>query len=189
MFEVGCGVGNFTFPLAELNQEMEVVGCDISAKAIELFQQNEAYDSDRFRVFVADIIKDDLGDMVGVESVDVATSIFVLSALPPESLPAVIENIAKTLKPGGSWFIRDYSADDAAQHRFNPDQSQLADRLFVRQDGTLAHYFIAKDLIELVVTGGKFALIEEKEIRSRTTNGKTKLDLERIFIQLKFRKL
>lgn len=187
LFEVGCGVGNFSFPLAELNEELEVVGCDISGKAVELFQGNEAYGSGRFRVFVADIIKDDLGTMVGLGSVDIATTIFVLSALPPESLPLVIQNIWNTLTPFGSWFIRDYSANDAAQHRFNPSQSQLDARLFVRQDGTLAHYFDVRELVGLMQD--RFEVVEESDIRSRTRNAKTGLDLERIFIQLKLRKI
>lgn len=186
LFEVGCGVGNFTFPLAELNEELEVVGCDISAKAVELFKENEAYVSGRFNVFVADIIKDDLSQVVGEGSVDIATSIFVLSALPPETLPQVIKNVWKTIKPNGSWFIRDYSSSDAAQHRFNPDKSQLERGLFVRQDGTLAHYFDPEELKGL--TEELFEVVECKEIKSRTSNVKMGLDLERSFIQLKLRK-
>lgn len=189
LFEVGCGVGNFSFPLAELNKDLEVVGCDISGRAVELFMGNEGFDGERFKVFEADIINDDLKGMVGAGSVDYATSIFVLSALPPESLPKVIDNIWDTLKPTGSWFIRDYSSNDPAQHRFNPSQSQLEPKLFVRQDRTLAHYFDVKELVSLIVSRGKFEVTEEKEIRSRTRNVKTGLDLERSFIQLKFRKI
>ena len=37
LFEVGCGVGNFSFPLAEINENLEFVGCDISPRAGELF--------------------------------------------------------------------------------------------------------------------------------------------------------
>ena len=185
LFEVGCGVGNFTFPLAELNDKLKVVGCDISPRAIELFKENEAYASGRFEVFTADITKDDLSAQIQ-GSVDIATCIFVLSALPPETLPFVIENVWKTLKPGGSWFIRDYSSSDAAQHRFNPEKSQLSRRLFVRQDGTLAYYFEREELIDLVA--GLFEVQECKEIKSRTTNMKSGLDLERSFLQLKLKK-
>lgn len=186
LFEVGCGVGNFTFPLAELNEKLEVMGCDISPRAIELFKENELYATGRFNVFVADIIKDDLSAVVGEESVDIATSIFVLSALPPESLPHVIRNVCRTLKPDGSWFIRDYSSSDAAQHRFDPAKSQLERGLFVRQDGTLAHYFDPEELTRLM--GELFEVLECKEVKSRTSNLKTGLNLERSFIQLKLKK-
>lgn len=188
LFEVGCGVGNFTFPLGELNEKLEVVGCDISSKAIELFKENVAYESGsgRFNVFVADIIKDDLSEIIGEASVDIATSIFVLSALPPETLPSVIKNVHKTIRPSGSWFIRDYSASDAAQHRFNPIKSKLEKGLFVRQDGTLAHYFDSNELGQLMEE--LFEVVECKEVKSRTINMKTGLDLERSFIQFKLTK-
>ena len=186
LFEVGCGVGNFTFPLVEINAELEVVGCDISTRAIELFKENVAYASGRFDVFVADIIKDDLSERVGEDSVDIATSIFVLSALPPETLPQVIKNVCKTIKPGGSWFIRDYSSSDAAQHRFDANKSRLERGLFVRQDGTLAHYFDPGELTGLMEE--LFEVVETKEVKSRTSNFKTGLDLERSFIQLKLKK-
>lgn len=186
LFEVGCGVGNFTFPLMDINGELEIVGCDISTRAIELFQENEAYATGRFDVFVADIIKDDLSERVGEESVDIATSIFVLSALPPETLPKVIKNVCRTIKPGGSWFIRDYSSSDAAQHRFDANKSRLERGLFVRQDGTLANYFDPGELTGLMEE--MFEVIEAKEVKSRTSNFKTGLDLERSFIQLKLKK-
>lgn len=191
LFEVGCGVGNFTFPLTECNENLRVVGCDISSRAVELFKENEAYKSGRFEVFVADIIKDDLLALIGGENkrVDYATCIFMLSALPPETLPQVIRNVWKTIKPGGSWFIRDYSSSDAAQHRFNPDQSQLSPRLFVRQDGTLAYYFDPQEIVELVSKDGLFSVQECKEIKSRTKNVKIGLDLERSFIQLKLKRI
>lgn len=185
LFEVGCGVGNFTFPLAECNDQIHIVGCDISSRAIELFKENEVYSSGRFHVFVADIIKDDLSSSVGQDLIDFATCIFVLSALPPETLPQVIKNVWKTIKPGGSWFIRDYSSSDAAQYRFNPDQSQLSTRLFVRQDGTLAHYFDPVEIVEMVTKEGLFDVKECKEVKSRTKNIKSGIDLERSFIQLK----
>lgn len=185
LFEVGCGVGNFTFPLAEMNEKLKIFGCDISPRAIELFKENQIYDPNRFDVFVSDITKDDLSINVN-ECIDISTCIFVLSALPPECLPFVIENVWKTLKPNGLWFIRDYSSSDAAQHRFNPSTSQLSRRLFVRQDGTLAHYFEEEGLVNLVREW--FEVIECKEIKSRTKNAKTGIDLERCFIQLKLKK-
>ena len=185
MFEVGCGVGNFSFPLAELNPKLTVNGCDISPRAVELFKENEAYEEGRFRVFVADITKDDLS-IHADGCIDIATCIFVLSALPPETLPFAVKNVWKILKPNGSWFIRDYSSSDAAQHRFNPATSQLSRRLFVRQDGTLAHYFDPTELVDLV--SELFEVEECKEIKSRTTNAKSGLDLERSFVQLKLRR-
>ena len=188
LFEVGCGVGNFSFPLSGCNKKMKVIGCDISSRAIEIFKEHDLYGTGRFDVFVADIIKDDLAGMIGEESVDFATCIFVLSALPPETLPQVIRNVWRTIKPEGTWLIRDYSSSDPAQHRFDPLHSQLSTRLFVRQDGTLAHYFNPQEILDLMTREGLFVVKECKEVKSRTSNVKMGLDLERSFLQLKLTK-
>lgn len=71
---------------------------------------------------------------------DIVTSIFVLSALPPEKFVNAIENIKSALRPGGLWLFRDYAVTDAAQARFKPER-KLSDNLFVRQDGTLSYFF------------------------------------------------
>jgi methyltransferase-like protein 6 len=188
LFEIGCGVGNFSFPLAELNHELTVFGCDISPRAIELFREHEAYKSGsgRFKVFVADIIKDDF--LEHVELVDIATCIFVLSALPPECLADVVRNVARVIKPGGSWFIRDYASDDAAQLRFDSSYSQLEKRLFVRQDGTLAHYFNIDELAGIAVDAGGFEVVEKKIVLGLTRNVKKGIELERRFVQLKLKR-
>lgn len=190
VFEVGCGVGNFLFPLLEVSGTRvgKVYGCDISTRAVQLFKENPAFDADRMTVFVADILKDRLADTV-IQPVDICTSIFVLSALPPESLKAAIENVWEVLKPGGRWFIRDYAAGDAAQQRFDPSRSKLQRNLYVRQDGTLANYFEKDELLALLTVGGKFGVVECKEIRSKTTNKKEGLDLDRLFWQIKLEKL
>lgn len=188
VFEVGCGVGNFGFPLEEEAGTgiTKFYGCDISPKAVELFQQNEAFDPVKMQVFVADITKELLTDKIPSGSVNIATSIFVLSALPPETLPFVIRNVWSCLAEQGCWFIRDYAVNDAAQLRFDPAKSQLQKNLFVRQDGTLAHYFDQQELLQLV--SPYFRVLECKEIQSRTQNRKENLDLERRFLQLKLEK-
>lgn len=189
VFEVGCGVGNFGFPLLEDAGAgiSKFYGCDISPKAIELFQKNDAFDAKKMQVFVADITQELLVHKIPAKSVNIATSIFVLSALPPETLPFVIKNVWECLAPGGRWFIRDYAENDAAQLRFDPTKSRLQRNLFVRQDGTLAHYFDQEELLELLKP--HFRVIECKEIQSRTQNRKENLDLERRFIQLKLERI
>lgn len=191
VFEVGCGVGNFLFPLVELvgpGAVRKVYGCDISPKAVQLFKENPAFIPEKMTVFVADILKDRLADTV-TEAVDACTTIFVLSALPPEGLPAAIKNIWQVLKPGGRWFIRDYAVNDAAQHRFDPAKSKLQKNLYVRQDGTLARYFEQEELVKELTAEGLFRVLECKEIRSKTTNRKEGLDLDRLFLQIKLEKL
>lgn len=49
IFEIGCGVGNTVFPILAYNVDPKlfVYCCDFSTKAIDILQQNSAYDIDR----------------------------------------------------------------------------------------------------------------------------------------------
>jgi len=140
VFEVGCGVGNFIFPLMGKNPKVFAYACDFSTRAVDFVRQNPAATPDRCHAFVADITKDDLIKEVPEGSVDFATLIFVLSAIEPQHMEAALANIFKTLKPGGHLFFRDYALYDQAQLRFKPGH-KLQENLYVRQDGTMAYYF------------------------------------------------
>lgn len=140
VFEVGCGVGNFIFPLLEKNPKVTAYACDFSPRAVDFVKQNPKYAEGRCHAFVADITKDDLTSEVPAGSVDFASLIFVLSAIEPQHMGAVLHNIHKTLKPGGLLFFRDYGLYDFAQLRFKPGH-KLQENLYVRQDGTMAYYF------------------------------------------------
>jgi SAM-dependent methyltransferase len=87
--QVGCGVGNTTFPLAASNPSAKIFSCDYSATAVDILRGSPAFDTGRMHVFVADITKDDLKGHVPQGSVDVVSCIFALSANSPASLPKV----------------------------------------------------------------------------------------------------
>lgn len=54
--QVGCGVGNTTFPLLEVNPWAQVYACDYAPTAIQLVKANPEYAaSGRVHAFVADI--------------------------------------------------------------------------------------------------------------------------------------
>lgn len=76
-----------------------------------------------------------LTDNVPAGSVDVASLIFVLSAIHPERFVGVLKNIAEVLKPGGFLIFRDYGLHDMAQIRFGRG-NKIAENFYVRQDGT-----------------------------------------------------
>lgn len=60
----------------------------------------------------------------------------------------MLRKLARSLKPGGLLFIRDYGRYDEAQLRFKKG-SKLDDHFYVRQDGTCAYYFDLEELVAL----------------------------------------
>ena len=68
-------------------------------------------------------------------TVDVASLIFVLSAIHPDNFIEALINIRSILKPDGVVVFRDYGLHDMAQIRFGRG-NKLAENFYVRQDGT-----------------------------------------------------
>ena len=58
LLEVGCGVGNFLFPLLEENVGLFMYGCDFSPRAIQLVKSDPRYNENRMKVFVSDVTTD-----------------------------------------------------------------------------------------------------------------------------------
>lgn len=58
LLEVGCGVGNFLFPLLEENAGLFIYGCDFSPRAVQLVKNDARYNEERVKAFVSDITKD-----------------------------------------------------------------------------------------------------------------------------------
>ncbi|XP_073425273.1 tRNA N(3)-cytidine methyltransferase METTL6 isoform X2 [Dendrobates tinctorius] len=95
MLEAGCGVGNCLFPLLEEDPNLFVYACDFSPRAIQFVKQNSCYNPDTCKAFQCDLTKDNLTDEISADSVDVATLIFVLSAIHPDKMHLAVENIYK----------------------------------------------------------------------------------------------
>ncbi|KAJ1810176.1 hypothetical protein LPJ77_001096 [Coemansia sp. RSA 2523] len=185
LLEIGCGVGNFIWPVLERNPNLKVFACDFSPRAVGFVKAHEAYSEDRCHAFVCDITKDRLSDTIPPHSVDIVSAIFVFSALPPEKQAQAVKNITEILKPGGRVLFRDYAMYDLAQLRFKPGH-KLEDNLYVRQDGTLSYYFTVERLRELFVQHGGMVEQENGYTVKRLVNVKKNIDSERIFAQAKF---
>ncbi|KAJ2558818.1 hypothetical protein EV175_000616 [Coemansia sp. RSA 1933] len=185
LLELGCGVGNFIWPILERNKDIRVYACDFSTRAVNFVKANANYTEDRCTAFVCDITQDRLADTIPPQSVDIVSAIFVLSALPPEKQAAAVSNIIEILKPGGRILLRDYGVYDLAQLRFKPGH-KLEDNLYVRQDGTLSYYFSTERLRELFVQHGGLIELENEFVFKKLVNAKKGIDSVRVFAQAKF---
>ncbi|PVV05311.1 hypothetical protein BB560_000173 [Smittium megazygosporum] len=185
ILEIGCGVGNFIWPLLEKNPEAFIYACDFSPRAVEFVKNNEKYNTDRCKAFVCDITSNQLTDNIPPESLDIISAIFVFSALLPEQMENATSNLIKVLKPGGKILFRDYGLYDAAQLRFKPGR-KFEDNLYVRQDGTFAYYFSTEKLRDLFVNSGGLIEEENRYVIKSTTNIKKNINVERVFLQAKF---
>ncbi|KAF9107555.1 Methyltransferase-like protein 6 [Mortierella sp. AM989] len=184
--EVGCGVGNFIYPVLEKNPHLFMYACDFAPRAIELVKEHEDYKQGRCEAFVCDLTKDPLTDTIPAGSLDVISSIFVLSAIPAEKLEAAIKNITSVMKPGGMLCFRDYAVYDAAQVKFSSNPGHMLDtNLYVRQDGTMSHFFSAEQIQGLFEKEG-YTTVECDYVHRETINRAMEMSIDRRFLQAKF---
>ncbi|XP_055782138.1 tRNA N(3)-methylcytidine methyltransferase METTL6-like [Salvelinus fontinalis] len=186
LLEAGCGVGNFIFPLLEEDLNIFVYACDFSPRAVEFVKEHSLYCTERCSAFQCDLTKDDLRGNVPVGSVDVATLIFVLSAIHPDKMQKALENIYRVLKPGGIILFRDYGLYDHAMMRFKAG-NKLGENFYVRQDGTRS-YFFSKELLADLFRGAGFESVTNEYVLRETVNKKEGLCVPRVFLQSKFRR-
>lgn len=193
--EVGCGVGNLVYPALERNATLRMFACDFSKQAITFVKTHQNYadlsQSGRIQAFVSDITSETPFPLIGPESLDFITCVFVLSAIPPERHALVFRHFLALLKPGGCICFRDYAVGDLAQLRFQQAKEipKLEDYLYVRQDGTMSYFFSAAYMLELVNTSGGFKVDSLGIVERRTTNMKRGIDKARYFLQGVFRKI
>ncbi|CAL7939853.1 unnamed protein product [Xylocopa violacea] len=187
LLEVGCGVGNFVYPLVEDGLRFrKIFACDLSPRAVELMKNHALYDPQRMNIFQTDIVTDNC--FLNVDCpVNVATLIFVLSAIHPEKFRKVVQNLYNVLDTGGVVLFRDYGLYDMAQLRFKPGH-KISENFYMRQDGTRTYYFSVEEISNLFESVG-FKTLACDYIQRRTINLKENIDVPRIFVQGKFEKL
>lgn len=186
LLEVGCGVGNFIIPLIEENCGFYIYACDFSPRAVEFVRSNPLFTEDVGKVFHCDITQDVLSDTIPKGTVDIATMIFVLSAIHPDKMARCLSNVLEVLRPGGLLLFRDYGLYDQAMLRFGRGH-KIAENFYVRQDGTRAYYFSEEHLSKLFAHSG-YIVESSSYVTRETVNKKEGICVPRVFVQGKFRK-
>ncbi|KAJ8734476.1 hypothetical protein PYW08_013726 [Mythimna loreyi] len=152
--ELGCGVGNMIFPLVEEGfSNFYFYACDFSPRAVDFVKSNKLFDASRMKAFCADLTTDNLFENMEEGCVDIASLIFVLSAIHPEAWSQVARVAYRALRPGGVLLFRDYGRYDMAQLRFKPGH-KISDNFYMRQDGTRSYYFTEEELQKLFNDAG-----------------------------------
>lgn len=187
MLEVGCGVGNLIFPLvAEKRNNYFIYACDYAPTAVDLVMKNELYDENKMKAFTCDITTETVFDLIAPQSLDIITMIFVLSAIHPDNFQQVADTLFKLLKPGGVLLFRDYGQYDMAQLRFKAG-TKIAENFYVRQDGTRSYFFTLDETKKIFESAG-FEILQNNFIERRTINKKENINVQRWFLQGKYRK-
>ncbi|PAV69819.1 hypothetical protein WR25_26063 [Diploscapter pachys] len=180
--EAGCGVGNMLFPLQSAFPSMRLQAFDFSPSALTLLNER----ANELGITVASAVVDltDENSAVFEEQADLATLIFVMSAIHPDKHRTAAENLRKYIKIGGSLMIRDYAVNDYAMIRFARD-AKLGERFYVRQDGTRAYYFYLEEIVQLFEEVG-FECRSKEYLHRKTINHQKSLCVPRTFIQARF---
>lgn len=186
ILEVGCGAGNTIFPLIATYPHIFVYACDFSPRAVDLVKAHEEYTETRVCAFASDLTGDDLDKHISPSSVDIVTMIFVLSAVSPEKMPFVLQNIKRVLKPNGCILFRDYAVGDLAQERFSGKDQKISDNFYVRGDGTRAFYF-SNEFLETLFGEEGFEVEEIGVCCKQVENRSRELVMNRRWVQATFR--
>ena len=194
LLEVGCGVGNFAFPLLQSNKEMFIYCCDFAPHAIDLIWKSPLYNQDRIQAFVADLtignsLHDAENGLPENVQVDIISAMFCFSAIPPSKIMTAFENIARALKKGGTLIFRDYSVGDSAQLRFKPQNvMDLKQNFYVRQDSTFTLFFTPELVVECCQNVG-LQVQSCENVEKVVVNRKQAKSMNRLFVQGIFTKI
>lgn len=188
LLEVGCGLGSSLATILEGNPAMRCFACDLSPMALQLLRTKlPAEHADRVHAFRCDIVREPAvleAAVGGAGALTFALLVFTLSAMEQRHHATTLRHLRHVMRPGGLLLFRDYGLYDISQLR---SRRRLDDRLFARQDGTLAFFFTPEYLAQLLAESGGWEVVENKYACVRNVNRATGQVMHRVFVHAKAR--
>ena len=208
ILEIGCGSGSSCVPILRANPRARVLACDFSPAAVRCTARAAARLglADRLAAFTCDPARDDLAAAAAAASADAgfpadepiraAMVVFVVSAVPPDALPAFLASVRRALPPGGFVFFRDYGAYDLPMLRFAPSARRggARSRVYARGDGTLARFFLVDEIRDAFANAGFEEVTDRDDAEPvryccvHNENRKKGIKMRRVFVHGVFRK-
>ena len=187
LLDMGCGVGNSFYPLIKIKNNLIVYAFDFSNRAINNAKTHKLYEKNKNRIFLKNL--DLVNDEIDYPSCDYGILMFVLSAINPEYHEKIIEKISNKINKDGVVFFRDYAKYDMAQIRFaQRKKNKLDENLYMRKDKTLSYFFDQKE-IENLFNKYNFQTIDSKLVSRVIENRKENKKMNRLWLQIKFKKI
>ena len=177
--EVGCGHGCSMYPLIEnLPYLTKYIATDYSSNALEILKEHSSYDKSRIQTALWDLsLPPDTTETFQSLS-DIVICVFALSAVEPEHHITALKNMGLILKPNGKILFRDYGLHDMTMYRHT---TRLSEKLFERNDRTLAYYFDLEYFREIVSKSG-FTVLELEYATVEVRNRKMENCMKRVFL-------
>ena len=110
----------------------------------------------------------------GAGFADAAMLLFCLSAIPPAKFDKSVSHVRHCIKDGGLLFFRDYGRLDDSQMHLLPSCLKDTGRVlspdtYVKQDGTICHYFDKEEVRDVFESNG-FEVVELEWVRRQYMN-------------------
>ncbi|XP_021978302.1 tRNA N(3)-methylcytidine methyltransferase METTL6 isoform X4 [Helianthus annuus] len=152
-----------------------------------LLESHPNFRKDQINVFVCNIAEENLCDHIMPASVDIVTLVFTLSAVSPEKMPIIIQNLGLVLKPNGHVLFRDYAIGDYAQTMLMNKNQVISENFYFRGDGTCSYYF-SEDFLSRLFERAGFVVVDVNTYNKEIINRARNITMQRRWIRAVFRR-